>query len=451
MGSASRHGIPRTARRALVFCASFLAASLCLFFIQGFHRSPRGEASARAAEAVAKVAASAPHLRSVSIAALQASAAFPLPSGARSPLPVVRVTLNNLDGTAGARGHVDIEVHAGWAPIGAARFMELVEADFFAGVRFFRVIPRFMAQFGIHGDPAVSAGWKGMTLRDDPVVESNARGYLSFATSGKNTRTTQLFINYVDNKRLDSMGFSPFAKVVRGMDVVDRIYEIGEKPDQARIQSDGNAYLEKNFPQLTYIESLRVLAANAGVGADSDAEANAVVANNAAAANNNNLPAVLLSSGCKATADARGNLSPASVVTSGKTDDWLKDRHQFASDMNGTPIPGKHWIQIDLLAEALMPADLTSVRVDWETAFAEAYSFECAPSPNGPYTRREEESRTRVSPVPKGHVIDEVHFKATDGEAGCRYVRLFIEKPATRWGASVYELKIYGKGKPQCG
>lgn len=443
MGGAS---VSKRARRALVFCASFLAASLFLFFIQGFHR-PRGKASASAAEAVAK--SSNNRLRSIGIHHETISVAVEKPVNAAHaypPLhPVVRLTLSNLDGVAGMRGDVDIEVHADWAPIGAERFMDLVAANFFVGVRFFRVIPQFMAQFGIHGDPVVSSRWSDKKLQDDPVVESNARGYLSFATSGKNTRTTQLFINFVDNKRLDSMGFSPFAKVVQGMDVVDRIYKIGERPSQAHIQSDGNAYLYKNFPQLTYIESLRVL--GQGVTAAEDATKEAATANKVASAT---LPSVLISSGCKATADTRGNLGPASVVTSSKNDDWLKDRHQFASDMNGTPIPGKHWIQIDLLADALMPADLTAARVDWETAHAEAYFFECAPSPHGPYVKRAEESRARVIPSPKGHIIDDVRFRSVEPKSGCRYVRLLIEKPATHWGASVYELKIYGKSKPQC-
>eukprot|EP00946_MAST-07B_sp_MAST-7B-sp1_P003717 g3717.t1 len=444
-------GSPRTVRRALVFCTSFAAASLFLFFLQGFHRPRRSSVNRRVEEAVAALGGlegdgptrtANERLRSEAMqyplggstsAATDRVISEPHPvdqdSGSAARLPVVRFTLNNLDGRPGARGDVDIEVHSRWAPLGSARFMELVEADFFREVRFFRVIPGFMAQFGIHGEPDISSTWAKKRIQDDPVLESNARGYISFATSGKNTRTTQLFINFVDNKRLDSMGFSPFAKVVRGMDVVDRIFKIGEKPDQQRIQSGGNDYLESHFPQLTYIESLRVL--------DGDDRADVT-------------RPILLSSGCTATADARGNLGPASVVTSSNNDDWLKDRHQFASDMNGTPIPGKHWIQIDLHNDALMPGDLTSAQLDWETAYAEAYVFECAPTSSGPYERREEESRRRVSPSAKGHVIDDIHFKPVDGEAGCRYVRLAIEHPATRWGASLYEIKIFGRGTPKC-
>lgn len=167
----------------------------------------------------------------------------------------------------GVSGTFVLEVHPDWAPLGAERFLELVDADgFWKGIRFFRVIEGFMAQFGIHGKPAVAAEWKGRTLKDDPVVESNKRGYVSFATSGENSRTTQMFINLVDNTNLDGMGFSPFAKVVRGMDVVDQIYSgygegapSGKGPDQGKIQSEGNKYLKKQFPNLSYVKAVRRL------------------------------------------------------------------------------------------------------------------------------------------------------------------------------------------------
>jgi len=168
-----------------------------------------------------------------------------------------------------------LEVHPDWAPIGAERFLELVDTDgFWKGIRFFRVIEGFMAQFGIHGKPAVAAEWKGKTLKDDTVVESNKRGYVSFATSGENSRTTQMFINLVDNTNLDGMGFSPFAKVVRGMDVVDQIYSgygegapSGKGPDQGKIQSEGNKYLKKQFPKLSYVKAVRRL--DGGMDAES--------------------------------------------------------------------------------------------------------------------------------------------------------------------------------------
>lgn len=173
----------------------------------------------------------------------------------------VKFDIAQIDGNTGPEneGSFVMEVHNDWAPLGAARFKELVETNFFTGVRFFRVIDGFMAQFGISGSPAVAAEWREKRLTDDPVKQSNGRGFVSFATSGPNSRTTQMFINFGDNSRLDSMGFAPFAKVVSGMDVVDRIYKIGEKPNQGEIQAKGNAYLKKNFPRLTYIKAATIV------------------------------------------------------------------------------------------------------------------------------------------------------------------------------------------------
>jgi len=159
-----------------------------------------------------------------------------------------------------------VEVHPDWAPLGAARFKELIDAEFFKSVRFFRVIEGFMAQFGIHGKPLLAAEWKGKTMLDDPVKESNKPGYLSFATSGKDSRTTQMFINFGDNANLDGMGFSPFAKIVDGMDIANQIFKgygegapSGNGPEQGRIQSEGNKYLKKDFPNLSYINSVTIL------------------------------------------------------------------------------------------------------------------------------------------------------------------------------------------------
>jgi len=137
-------------------------------------------------------------------------------------------------------------------------------------IAFFRVIPGFMCQFGIHGDPAVSAKWRDANIADDPVKGSNTRGTITYADAGPNTRSTQFFINFGDNVRLDSMGFSPFGKVIAGMDVVDKINsEYGEGapqgmgPDQGRIQMQGNAYLKKDFPNLDYIKSVSIVPAQA--------------------------------------------------------------------------------------------------------------------------------------------------------------------------------------------
>jgi len=152
-------------------------------------------------------------------------------------------------------------VHEDWAPIGANRFRDLVEEKFYDDTRFFRVIPSFMVQFGLSGDPAKSAEWRSLTINDEPVKESNKPGYITFAKTGApNSRTTQLFINYVDNARLDGMGFAPFGEVVgKGMDVVRKIYNCGEKPNQGQIQSAGNSYLDKSFPDLSKIVSARVV------------------------------------------------------------------------------------------------------------------------------------------------------------------------------------------------
>lgn len=151
-------------------------------------------------------------------------------------------------------GSFTVEVTRAWAPLGADRLYNLVRNGFFDGGRFFRVVPGFVVQFGLPGDPAVAARWRTATIADDPVVQHNTRGTITFATAGPATRTTQLFINFGDNLQLDGMGFSPMGRVVDGMDVVDRIYAgYGEQPDQGMIQMRGNAYLAAQFPRLDSI------------------------------------------------------------------------------------------------------------------------------------------------------------------------------------------------------
>jgi cyclophilin family peptidyl-prolyl cis-trans isomerase len=152
------------------------------------------------------------------------------------------------------KGDVLIEVHPEWAPRGAKRFRELIEAGFYDGCKFFRVLDGFMAQVGMNGDPAVNSQWDKKKLRDDPVIQSNKPGFVTFATSGKDSRTTQFFINTGDNSQLDSQGFSPFGKVIEGQDVVTSFCSrYGEQPDQDRIRRTGNEYLEREFPQLDAI------------------------------------------------------------------------------------------------------------------------------------------------------------------------------------------------------
>merc|ERR1719253_2211634 len=163
--------------------------------------------------------------------------------------------------TTAGEGSFVVKVHEDWAPIGAAQFKELVEAKFYDDIRFFRVIPSFMVQFGLNGDPAKNTEWRAKTIKDEPVKVSNKPGYITFAKTGApNSRTSQVFINYVDNARLDGMGFTPFGKVEgNGMEVVKKIYDCGEKPNQGQIQSEGNKYLDKAFPKLSKIIKARVI------------------------------------------------------------------------------------------------------------------------------------------------------------------------------------------------
>jgi peptidyl-prolyl cis-trans isomerase A (cyclophilin A) len=164
-----------------------------------------------------------------------------------------------------SKGVFVLEVHRDWAPAGVDRFYNLVKNGFYDNVRFFRVVSGFMVQFGINGSPALSAQWRDARINDDAVRQSNRRGYITFATSGPNSRTTQVFINFADNSRLDSMGFSPFGRVVAGMDVVDKLYAAygegppnGRGPEQGRIQAEGNAYLMKDFPRMDFVKKATI-------------------------------------------------------------------------------------------------------------------------------------------------------------------------------------------------
>ncbi|HLY41236.1 MAG TPA: peptidylprolyl isomerase [Terracidiphilus sp.] len=157
-------------------------------------------------------------------------------------------------------GNFLVDVHRDWAPLGADRFYNLVRHGFFTNASFFRVVPSFVVQFGLNADPAINKAWDHATIQDDPVKQSNTRGRLVFATAGPNTRTTQLFINFGDNARLDGMGFAPFGEVIEGIDVVDKINpQYGEQPQQDLITSQGDAYIAKNFPNITRIRLARVL------------------------------------------------------------------------------------------------------------------------------------------------------------------------------------------------
>jgi peptidyl-prolyl cis-trans isomerase A (cyclophilin A) len=162
-------------------------------------------------------------------------------------------------------GNFTIKVTRAWAPNGADRFYNLVQHHFYDGATFFRVLQGFMAQFGISAYPEVSQVWEAAVIKDDPVVQSNHRGFVTFATAGPNTRTTQVFINYGNNESLDRQGFTPFGVVTDGMKVVDKLYNgygegapSGHGPDQGMITQRGRAYLEKGFPKLDSIRSATI-------------------------------------------------------------------------------------------------------------------------------------------------------------------------------------------------
>ncbi|MEZ5287500.1 MAG: peptidylprolyl isomerase [Vicinamibacterales bacterium] len=163
-------------------------------------------------------------------------------------------------------GEFVVQVTREWAPNGADRFYNLVQNGFYDEARFFRAIAGFMVQFGINGDPAVSTVWRNARIPPDPVKQSNMRGYLTFAMGATpDTRTTQVFINFRNNTNLDKMGFAPFGQVVSGMEVVDKINTMygegaprGKGPEQGRVQSEGNAYLMKNFAKLDYIKKATI-------------------------------------------------------------------------------------------------------------------------------------------------------------------------------------------------
>lgn len=201
----------------------------------------------------------------------------PTPSPAPAPSPPAQ-NVEVIDGDQRApdtftarlvttKGNIDIEITRAWAPHGADRFYTLVREGYFTDVAFFRVVDGFMAQGGIHGDPAMNRRWRDRRIPDDPAgVQHNQRGFVSYAMAGPGTRTTQFFVNLVDNSRLDPMGFAPFGRV-RDMSVVDRLHSgygegapRGRGPAQGRIQSEGNTYLRADFPDLDYIRSAEILA-----------------------------------------------------------------------------------------------------------------------------------------------------------------------------------------------
>lgn len=199
-------------------------------------------------------------------------------SAKEEPIAMTKLTQPNMDELKKAapetfqvefetsKGVFIVEAHRSWSPHGVDRFYYLVQNRFFEQVRFYRVINNFMVQFGAHGDPEVAGVWDVMNFPDDPVTQKNLRGYLTYAKRGvPNSRTTQFFINYGDNLRLDSDGFSPIGQVIQGMDVVDQLYSgygegppSGTGPNQGQLKMEGNSYLKSQFPNLDYIIKAKI-------------------------------------------------------------------------------------------------------------------------------------------------------------------------------------------------
>lgn len=171
------------------------------------------------------------------------------------------------------KGEFVVQVTRAWAPLGADRFYNLAGNKFFDEASFFRVLSGFVVQFGLNADPQISKVWRTATIKDDPVTQSNRPGYITFATAGPNTRTTQVFINLGNNAQLDSMGFAPFGLVTQGMEVVKQLYSgygegapSGRGPDQGAVSSQGKAYLDKNFSKLDSIKTATIISLSPDTG-----------------------------------------------------------------------------------------------------------------------------------------------------------------------------------------
>ena len=161
----------------------------------------------------------------------------------------------------GATSTFTVVVHSEWAPLGAKRFLDLIDAKYYDDARIYRVIPGFIAQWGVPADPKEWPKWGDNKIKDDPVKTSNTAGTMSFATSGPDCRGSQVFINYDDScAQLDSQGFAPFAKVVEGFDVAESFVKMPKGPNQAAAKQQGNRYFTEEYPQLSYIKRAALLA-----------------------------------------------------------------------------------------------------------------------------------------------------------------------------------------------
>jgi len=183
----------------------------------------------------------------------------PLPA---APAPVAAAPAQFRVRFETSRGPIVVLAHRDWSPNGVDRLYQLVEQGYYDDARFFRVVPEFIVQFGMHADPATNTRWTAQKVMDDPVKESNRRGMVTFAMiqGTPNSRTTQLFINLRDNAMLDQMGFPPIGEVVEGMSVVDALHSgYGETPQQGLIAAEGNAYLKRQFPKLDFVRTAKVV------------------------------------------------------------------------------------------------------------------------------------------------------------------------------------------------
>jgi peptidyl-prolyl cis-trans isomerase A (cyclophilin A) len=190
---------------------------------------------------------------------LRTAFALALTTGCSKPSKIVVPEVYRVQFST-SQGYFVVEVTRAWAPRGADHFHELLRMRYFDQGRFFRVLPGFIAQFGIHRDSDVHAKWRTYTILDDPPNQKNARSTLAFAKSGRNTRATEIFINLSDNTVLDDQHFVPFGKVVEGMEVVDKLYSgygelapEGRGPEISRIEDEANEYIVPRFPKLDYI------------------------------------------------------------------------------------------------------------------------------------------------------------------------------------------------------
>jgi len=184
------------------------------------------------------------------------------PKTAAKPEPTPEVFQVKLDTS---KGLVVVEVHRDWAPRGVDHFYTLVKTGFYDGDRFFRVVRNSIVQFGINGDPQLNRLWATANLPDDPIKQHNVKGTLTYATTGANGRSTQLFFNLRDNRALDKQGFEPIGQVIQGMDVVEILYSAygdwpprGQGPDPRKIETQGNEYLANEFARLDYIQKATI-------------------------------------------------------------------------------------------------------------------------------------------------------------------------------------------------